>query len=254
MMTTATPLRRQQLMLCILSLLVAAPLLAISITGEGKKLPLRDEPRRAPMVRPANAVNVTVFHVVDTKYQKRLGPEREWPINMNTADLGGDMYFDLGWGQLEVLECALPLNYSRSRLVKVNCVENAEVWDRSHLAIAQLTLEVVRAVASWLLFCCWKSLFEMHGTGKHIVTVHVANTGQSLHVGRQLRLIPWVRCDGTQPDDGLSLPAAWAERQLQQLLPTRCGPPKSHRPQRHWLWNLGARPPHARAPAQLDKH
>jgi hypothetical protein len=23
-------------------------------------------------------------------------------VNLNTADIGGDMYFDLGWGQLEV--------------------------------------------------------------------------------------------------------------------------------------------------------
>ena len=47
-----------------------------------------------------------------------------------------------GWGQLEILECAKPLNFSRSRLVETNCVQNAEVWDRKNLAIAQLTLEV----------------------------------------------------------------------------------------------------------------
>jgi hypothetical protein len=80
--------------------------------------------------------------VVDTAFQKTPGTEKEWPINMNTADLGGDMYFDLGWGQLEILECAKPLNFSRSRLVETNCVQNAEVWDRKNLAIAQLTLEV----------------------------------------------------------------------------------------------------------------
>ena len=55
------------------------------------------------------------------------------------ADLGGDMYFDIGWGQLELLECARNasggLNYSKSRLVKVNCQhdQNAEVWDRKNL-------------------------------------------------------------------------------------------------------------------------
>ena len=43
---------------------------------------------------------------------------------------------------MEVLECAKPLNFSRSRLVTTNCVQNAEVWDRKNLAIAQLTLEV----------------------------------------------------------------------------------------------------------------
>ena len=105
------------------------------------KTALRKDQHGLPL-RPNNPTNITVFHVVDTSFQKRSGAEREWPVNMNTADLGGDMYFDLGWGQLEVLECKKPLNFSRSRLVKVNCQQNAEVWDRKKLAIAQLTLEV----------------------------------------------------------------------------------------------------------------
>jgi hypothetical protein len=33
--------------------------------------------------------NITVYHVVDTSFQKNRGPEHEWPINMNTADLHG---------------------------------------------------------------------------------------------------------------------------------------------------------------------
>jgi hypothetical protein len=46
------------------------------------------------------------------------------------------------------LECARnasgALNYSKSRLVHVNCDhnQNAEVWDRGNLAISQLTIEV----------------------------------------------------------------------------------------------------------------
>ena len=64
--------------------------------------------------RPRNAKNITVFHVVDTRYQRGTGLEREWPVDQNTADLGGDIYFDLGWGQIELLECKKPLNYSRS--------------------------------------------------------------------------------------------------------------------------------------------
>ena len=92
--------------------------------------------------RPRNAKNITVFHVVDTRYQRGTGLEREWPVDQNTADLGGDIYFDLGWGQIELLECKRPLNFSRSRLVRVNCEQNAEAWDRSHLALSQLTLEI----------------------------------------------------------------------------------------------------------------
>ena len=40
--------------------------------------------------------NITVYHVVDTTFQKKNGAHHEWPTNMNTADLGGDMYFVSG--------------------------------------------------------------------------------------------------------------------------------------------------------------
>ena len=76
-------------------------------------------PARAVPARPAHPHNITVYHVVDTTFQQPPGsPEREWPIDMNTADLGGDMYFDIGWGQLELLECARNssggLNFSKA--------------------------------------------------------------------------------------------------------------------------------------------
>jgi hypothetical protein len=32
--------------------------------------------------------------------KRRGGPLARAQVNLNTADLGGDMYFDLGWGQL----------------------------------------------------------------------------------------------------------------------------------------------------------
>ena len=101
--------------------------------------------------RPANPLNITVYHVVNTLFQQSLpAAEREWPVNMDTGDLGGDMYFDIGDSQMELLECARNssggLNYSASHLVKVNCEhdQNAEVWDRKHLALAELVIEVDR--------------------------------------------------------------------------------------------------------------
>ena len=60
-------------------------LLTVSVHGKGESR--KDD---------ARLQNITVYHVVDTAFQKRSGHAREWPIDMNTADLHGDMYFDLG--------------------------------------------------------------------------------------------------------------------------------------------------------------
>lgn len=36
--------------------------------------------------RPANPRNLTVYHVVDQRFQPPVGsPEREWPVDMNTV-------------------------------------------------------------------------------------------------------------------------------------------------------------------------
>lgn len=76
-------------------------------------------------------------------YLKNRGSHAADSLRFLQADLAGDMYFDIGWGQLEILECARNatggLNYSKSRLVKVNCQhdQNAEVWDRKNLGELQ---------------------------------------------------------------------------------------------------------------------
>eukprot|EP01045_Picozoa_sp_COSAG04_P034571 COSAG04_NODE_7631_length_1094_cov_1.582915_1_plen_336_part_01 len=105
-----------------------------------------DAKRGRPIVNPATAINLTVYHVNQRNYSAV-------PVNLNTGDLGGDMYFDLGWGQLEVLECAKPLNYSRSSLVAVNCEDDAEVFDRSELAITELVLEVDSSRFGFFIGC-----------------------------------------------------------------------------------------------------
>ena len=79
------------------------------------------------------------------------------------ADLGGDMYFDIGWGQLELLECARNasggLNYSKSRLVHYNCQhdQNAEVWDRKHLGEWQPAALVCLSVRARACPARWRS-------------------------------------------------------------------------------------------------
>ena len=43
-------------------------------------------PSSTPSRRPANPRNLTVYHVVDTRFQPPIGsPEREWPIDMDTV-------------------------------------------------------------------------------------------------------------------------------------------------------------------------
>ena len=57
-----------------------------SCTAEPAGIALRSTPSSAPPRRPANPRNLTVYHVVDTRFQPPIGsPEREWPIDMDTV-------------------------------------------------------------------------------------------------------------------------------------------------------------------------
>eukprot|EP00038_Savillea_parva_P031299 m.84723 g.84723 ORF g.84723 m.84723 type:complete len:408 (-) comp9606_c0_seq1:490-1713(-) len=85
----------------------------------------------AGSVDPRHAANITVYHV----NKKTYGVE---PRNMNTANINGDIYFDLRTRGFP-LECGIWRNTSFwSRL---DCV-NTEVVDPSELAITKLILEV----------------------------------------------------------------------------------------------------------------
>eukprot|EP00038_Savillea_parva_P026030 m.50883 g.50883 ORF g.50883 m.50883 type:complete len:309 (+) comp7270_c1_seq1:80-1006(+) len=77
--------------------------------------------------QPVFTTNITVFHV----YPGNFGPA---PVNMNTADLHGDMFFDLR-GVATPLECAHPTNESAH-----DC-DNPEVI-APNLVISQVQLEV----------------------------------------------------------------------------------------------------------------
>ena len=78
-------------------------------------------------IPPEFARNVTVYHVFPSQFE---GP----PVNMNTADIYGDMYFDLR-GVSVPLECAHPTSSSAH-----DC-DNPEVID-PNLVIAEIVLEV----------------------------------------------------------------------------------------------------------------
>ena len=76
---------------------------------------------------PKNAVNITVYHI----NQPTFGAA---PVNMDTGDAKGDLYFDIRSVDLP-LECAHPTAHSAH-----DC-QNAEVVS-PHLVITQLVIEV----------------------------------------------------------------------------------------------------------------
>lgn len=85
----------------------------------------------AAHIDPAHSANVTIYHVNERNYSGV-------PRNMNTADVDGDIYFDLRSRGLP-LECGPWRNTSFwSRL---DC-DNPEVDDPSQLTITELVLEV----------------------------------------------------------------------------------------------------------------
>jgi len=81
----------------------------------------------ASALDPQHAVDVTIYHVNQATYGTA-------PLNMDTADLNGDMYFDLR-GVSEPLECAHPTPSTAH-----DC-DNPEVTS-TDLVITKLTLEV----------------------------------------------------------------------------------------------------------------
>ena len=85
----------------------------------------------AARIDPAHAQNLTLYHVNERNYSVS-------PRNMNTADLNGDMYFDLRTVGLP-LECGPWRN--RSFWSHLDC-DNPEVANVSALAITKLVLEV----------------------------------------------------------------------------------------------------------------
>jgi hypothetical protein len=85
----------------------------------------------AARIDPAHAKNLTLYHVNPRNYSLA-------PVDMNTADLNGDMYFDLRTVGLP-LECGPWRN--RSFWSHLDC-DNPEVDNVSTLAITKLTLEV----------------------------------------------------------------------------------------------------------------
>eukprot|EP00037_Helgoeca_nana_P017311 m.163931 g.163931 ORF g.163931 m.163931 type:complete len:310 (-) comp23933_c0_seq4:143-1072(-) len=82
----------------------------------------------AGQIPPQYAVNITVFHVNPEEYGVA-------PINMNTADALGDMYFDLRTKGLPI-ECA-----SGDPAAARDC-DNAEVANNSALVITKLIVEI----------------------------------------------------------------------------------------------------------------
>jgi len=86
---------------------------------------------RAAVINPQHAKNITVYHVNPASFSAA-------PLNMNTADLNGDMYFDLRTRGLP-LECGIWRNLSFWS--QLDC-DNPEVANVSDLAITKLVLEV----------------------------------------------------------------------------------------------------------------
>jgi hypothetical protein len=83
-------------------------------------------------VHPDYAQNVTVYHVNRKNYSGS-------PINMNTADLRGDMYFDMRTKGL-ALECGIW--YNHSFWSHLDCDNDEVATPVADLAITKLILEV----------------------------------------------------------------------------------------------------------------
>eukprot|EP00035_Acanthoeca_spectabilis_P025175 m.457199 g.457199 ORF g.457199 m.457199 type:complete len:303 (-) comp21211_c0_seq1:60-968(-) len=79
-------------------------------------------------IPPQYAKNVTVFHVNPVEYGVA-------PINMDTADVLGDMYFDLR-------SKALPIECSSGNPAAARDCDNAEVANGSSLVITKLIIEI----------------------------------------------------------------------------------------------------------------
>ena len=88
-------------------------------------------PSLSAHINPRYAKNITLYHVNERNYSTK-------PIDMNTADINGDMYFDLRSRGLP-LECGPWIN--ESFWSRLDC-SNPEVADVSKLAITKLVLEV----------------------------------------------------------------------------------------------------------------
>ena len=86
---------------------------------------------RSARIDPRYAANLTLFHVNERNYSAL-------PLNMNTADINGDMYFDLRSRGLP-LECGKWRNTSFWSSLDCN---DPEVSDVKSLAITKLVLEV----------------------------------------------------------------------------------------------------------------
>ena len=83
-------------------------------------------------IDPPYARNITVYHVNEVNYSAS-------PRNMNTADVDGDLYFDLRSRGLP-LECGPWRN--RSFWSRLDCVNDEVAVDPSRLAVTKLVLEV----------------------------------------------------------------------------------------------------------------
>jgi len=86
---------------------------------------------RAAVIDPQFAKNITIYHVNEKS-------EPASPVNMNTADINGDMYFALRTVGLP-LECGPWVN--QSFWPALDC-SNPEVANTSNLAVTKLVLEV----------------------------------------------------------------------------------------------------------------
>eukprot|EP00729_Bicosta_minor_P001393 gene1393-9813_t len=86
----------------------------------------------AAKIDPAYAKNVTLYHVNEKNYSTA-------PVNMNTADINGDIYFDLRTRGLP-LECGPWIN--QSFWSRLDCVNSEVNVDPSTLAITKIILEV----------------------------------------------------------------------------------------------------------------
>lgn len=85
---------------------------------------------QAGVVNPKYAVNLTLYHVNEKNYTSS-------PRNMNTANIDGDMYFDLRTRGLP-LECGPWVN--QSFWSRLDCVNNEVNVDASLLAITKLII------------------------------------------------------------------------------------------------------------------
>lgn len=86
---------------------------------------------RAATIDPRFATNLTLYHVNELSYPTE-------PVNMNTADIDGDMYFDLRSRGIP-LECGIWRN--ESWWSHFDC-SNPEVANVSKLAVTKLVVEV----------------------------------------------------------------------------------------------------------------